>query len=215
MPTSGTKGGSGYCDINTDPPCLEIDLMEANRKAIQTTLHTQVLTFITHSLSLPLSHLLPSLLTPHPRPFDQAGTGHASDGTCNQNGCAINWGLNNQSHYGSGSASAVDSSRPYEVDATFSMEGDMTVKIKQDGKSHTFWTSLTAGNSKDGPVGVPRSYFYHIGRAMENVSRAPLPMPSSCAVHVSLLADRFSVLCPADCRPPAPSCPADCWSPAS
>ena len=33
--------GSRYCDINTNPPCLEIDLMEGNIKALKATLHTQ------------------------------------------------------------------------------------------------------------------------------------------------------------------------------
>lgn len=34
------NGGSGYCDITTSPPCLEIDLLEGNTKAYQASLHT-------------------------------------------------------------------------------------------------------------------------------------------------------------------------------
>ena len=43
MAAAGQGDGSGYCDINGDGAgyCLEVDLLEGNRKAIQTTLHTQ------------------------------------------------------------------------------------------------------------------------------------------------------------------------------
>ena len=36
------NGVGEYCDINTHPACLEIDLFEANAWAIQSTLHTQL-----------------------------------------------------------------------------------------------------------------------------------------------------------------------------
>jgi hypothetical protein len=43
MGSSGSGGSSGYCDIQGvgGSECLEIDLLEGNKKAIQTTLHTQ------------------------------------------------------------------------------------------------------------------------------------------------------------------------------
>uniref|UniRef100_A0A7S2G673 cellulose 1,4-beta-cellobiosidase (non-reducing end) n=1 Tax=Haptolina brevifila TaxID=156173 RepID=A0A7S2G673_9EUKA len=105
MPSGGHGGSSGYCDIQGvgDRECLEIDLLEGNRKAIQTTLHTQ--------------------------------TGKKADGTCNQYGCAVNWGKSSQEHYGT--ASMIDSGRPYEVDAAFDQDGHMTVRLGQDGTWHS------------------------------------------------------------------------------
>ena len=42
MPSKGHGNNSGYCDIQAGSnACLEIDLLEGNTKAIQTTLHTQ------------------------------------------------------------------------------------------------------------------------------------------------------------------------------
>jgi len=95
---------------------LAQDLLEGNRKAIQTTLHTQ--------------------------------TGKQSDGTCNQYGCAINWGKTSQKYYGTGSM--IDSGRPYEVDAAFDEEGHMTVRLRQDGRWHPYWNVTAAGNGRRG-----------------------------------------------------------------
>jgi len=38
--TAPESDSSGYCDIHTSPSCVELDLMEANTNAIQTTVHT-------------------------------------------------------------------------------------------------------------------------------------------------------------------------------
>jgi len=121
MPQRGQGNNSGYCDIQAGSnACLEIDLLEGNTKAIQTTLHTQ--------------------------------TGQGTDGTCNQYGCAVNWGKSNQELYGNGSM--IDSSRPYDVDAAFDADGHMTVRLRQDGTSHDYWNTKLAGN---GHMGVPEA----------------------------------------------------------
>ena len=131
MPPRGHGDASGYCDIQGSGKgeCLEIDLLEGNKKAIQTTLHTQ--------------------------------TGKSSDGTCNQYGCAVNWGKDDQSHYGLGSM--IDSGRPYELDAAFDDDGHMTVRIQQDGVWHDYWDVHSAGN---GRKGVPEEASKAVADAM-------------------------------------------------
>lgn len=86
---------AAYCDIQgydsgDVQACTEIDLIEGNAKAIQTTLHTS--------------------------------EGHGNDGrSCNQDGCWNNWGRERKTAhlYGPGSREGIDSSRPFEVKATF------------------------------------------------------------------------------------------------
>ena len=38
--TTPNDWNPAYCDILSDPPCFEIDLLEGNAKAVQATLHT-------------------------------------------------------------------------------------------------------------------------------------------------------------------------------
>ena len=122
-----TSSSPGYCDIQSkDHACLELDLMEANQKAVQTTLHTQ--------------------------------TGTGVDGTCNQYGCARNWGKASSKAYGAGSDHAIDSTRPFEMAASFDDEGRMTLTLAQGGgDAHTLWDVATAGNWPAGSnhSGVP------------------------------------------------------------
>ena len=96
MPARGSadpKNPAAYCDIQGYdrgiPACVELDVLEGNAKAIQTTLHTF--------------------------------RGHGVDGSCNQDGCVANWGkAHNTAHlYGPGAQEGVDSSRPFEVVASF------------------------------------------------------------------------------------------------
>ena len=118
MGSTGSSDGSGYCDIQGvgGRTCTEIDLLEGNVKAVQSTLHTQL--------------------------------GQECDGTCNQYGCAVNWGKANQSQYGIGSV--IDSTRPYIVDAAFDTNGAMKIQLQQDGRWLDFWTTSTASNCRTG-----------------------------------------------------------------
>ena len=111
--------GSNYCDIQMDDPqqCLEIDIIEANTGAAQATLHTD------------------------------GGVGYDDPPTCNQWGCAANWGRTDadtaQCRFGPASPN-VDSARPYDVEASFSEDGLLTVVIRQDGKGRVLWDEATA-----------------------------------------------------------------------
>ena len=86
---------AGYCDIQfyDDPAkqaCVELDLLEGNSKAVQVTLHT--------------------------------AQGKGRDGnSCNQDGCVANIGRTDETAhlYGPGARSGIDSTRPFEVRATF------------------------------------------------------------------------------------------------
>ncbi|KAL1526280.1 hypothetical protein AB1Y20_014998 [Prymnesium parvum] len=132
MDTTST-GESGYCDIQGGGgrACLEVDILEGNRKAIQSTLHTQ--------------------------------QGSGTDGTCNSYGCASNWGKNDQGNYGT--QSAVDSSMPYDVSASFDGSGHMNIDITQGGQVRNFWSVATAGN---GRPGVPEDASQRVAQAMRN-----------------------------------------------
>ena len=88
---------AGYCDIqgyNNDPlgktACVELDILEGNSKAVQVTLHTS--------------------------------KGKGTDGvSCNQDGCVANLGRTEETAhlYGPQASAGIDSSRPFEVRATF------------------------------------------------------------------------------------------------
>ena len=93
MPERPSATNSAYCDIQGPEgvtPCLEIDLIEGNTKAVQSTLHT--------------------------------AQGYGADGaTCNQDGCAANFGKDSKhAHlYGPGTTTGIDSTRPFTVRASF------------------------------------------------------------------------------------------------
>jgi len=136
MPTSTS---SNYCDIQDDQsPCLEVDLFEGNRKAVQATLHTQ------------------------------RGIGL---GPCNQWGCGVNWGKYDHSRYGQGggaAGSAIDSSRPFNLSASFDAHGRMTVALSQDGQpAKVLWDASFAGN---GGGKVPEEASAAVQKAMEGES---------------------------------------------
>ncbi len=102
MPAHGSadpQNPAAYCDIQgydqDVPACVELDLLEGNAKAIQATLHTF--------------------------------RGHGVDGhSCNQDGCAANWGrTQDTAHlYGPSSRVGIDSSRPFQVTASFKQTED-------------------------------------------------------------------------------------------
>jgi hypothetical protein len=111
-----------YCDINTDPPCVEIDVFEGNRATIQTTIHTQA--------------------------------GEVADGACNQWGCTVNWGnyprtasgVKTPTVFGSRAAEGVDTNMPFDVLASVSESGDLTVELVQGPRQIQFFNSSSASN---------------------------------------------------------------------
>jgi hypothetical protein len=94
-----SSSSSNYCDIQSSSYCLEIDLLEANRKVVQTTLHTQ------------------------------HGTGM---GSCNQWGCAVNWGKDSHTKYGQGITGGIDSARPFRMNAAVNTSGWLNITLVQD-----------------------------------------------------------------------------------
>ncbi|KAL1526510.1 hypothetical protein AB1Y20_015220 [Prymnesium parvum] len=121
--------GSNYCDIQgvDDSACTEIDLLEGNRKAVQSTLHVR--------------------------------TGHGADGTCNQDGCYMNWGKEaalrtgefTSDFYGPTKAAKIDTRQPFEVESHFAevLEGlRITISLSQDGLTVPFFDSLVNGNTQ-------------------------------------------------------------------
>ena len=124
---------AGYCDIQTTPSCLEIDVFEANVGAIQATVHTQ--------------------------------RGVGGDGTCNQWGCAVNWGnyelvrgdatnsergTPNGQLYGHAARNGIDPRHPFEVVASVGRSGELSVRLMQAGRTVPFFNQ-TAGSN---PVGA-------------------------------------------------------------
>ena len=81
--------------------------------------------------------------------------GEAADGTCNQWGCGSGLGGNGKDNckYGFRSIN-IDSSRAFDMAATFNAEGEMWIFITQDGMTHRLWDVSKSGNhpSKDVPV---------------------------------------------------------------
>ena len=117
----------GYCDIQTQPSCTEIDLFEANSHSIQATVHTR--------------------------------RGYGGDGTCNQWGCAVNWGnfattANGQSTSALyGPHGHIDSSRPFEVATSLSLDGELVVELEQDGRRTSLFNRSAASNPVGGSCG--------------------------------------------------------------
>ena len=127
-------GESNYCDIqgvDGSTPCTEIDLIEGNRAAVQTTLHTR--------------------------------SGHGPDGSCNQDGCAVNYGKDRKPPaaedadpgvelYGPSKFARIDSRKPFTVVAMFATgtedteELRMTVAFEQYGLTVPVFDSLVNGN---------------------------------------------------------------------
>eukprot|EP00419_Tripos_fusus_P000243 CAMPEP_0172691612 /NCGR_PEP_ID=MMETSP1074-20121228/24675_1 /TAXON_ID=2916 /ORGANISM="Ceratium fusus, Strain PA161109" /LENGTH=475 /DNA_ID=CAMNT_0013511709 /DNA_START=145 /DNA_END=1572 /DNA_ORIENTATION=- len=128
--------GSNYCDIQPDyGGCFEIDLMEANSVAYEASLHTEL------------------------------GTRTAFDGTCNMNGCAVNIGrypftksgVHTGKLYGPG-ADVINTKRPFQVEASVSKDGYMTVILLQGAQRLPFYNRTSADNS---PGLSPGSAMHH------------------------------------------------------
>jgi hypothetical protein len=144
MPARGSadpKNPAAYCDIQGYdrgiPACVELDVLEGNAKAIQTTLHTS--------------------------------RGHGMDGSCNQDGCVANWGkAHHTAHlYGPGAQEGVDSSRPFEVVASFKEMEDW------QSQQHTLGVQMDVSLSQVGPNGRVRSVHFFDGSAVGGSHAAP------------------------------------------
>ncbi len=90
--------------------------------------------------------------------------GFGGDGSCNQWGCAVNWGnfpsvngISTASMYGLG-ADGIDTTLPFAVEASVDLEGALSVVLSQGGKSLPFFNSSSASNpvsaSCDGSCGT-------------------------------------------------------------
>uniref|UniRef100_A0A7S0FIM8 cellulose 1,4-beta-cellobiosidase (non-reducing end) n=1 Tax=Pyrodinium bahamense TaxID=73915 RepID=A0A7S0FIM8_9DINO len=113
--------GSNYCDIQKDfGGCFELDLMEANSVAYEASLHTQ--------------------------------SGRESDGSCNENGCSTNFGRypftrtgrKTKDLYGPGGH--IDTTRPFRVIASITMDGYMTITLTQEGRELEVYSRNLASN---------------------------------------------------------------------
>ena len=136
---------SNYCDMaeNVAPGfggelCSEFDNLEASNHAIQTAIHTKL-------------------------------GGTYGSGQCDRNGCFARVGgpqalgnLKNQ--YGWGNGKPIDSSKPFEVETTVDVEGAMTMRLHQEGRSVTSFDRQMAGNPQG--KGVPRAALSETKQAM-------------------------------------------------
>eukprot|EP00967_Tisochrysis_lutea_P000606 scaffold752_cov21-Tisochrysis_lutea.AAC.2 len=111
---------SAYCDINTSPPCVEIDLAEANAYAFQSTVHVA-------------------------KGHGPDGTCNADGCVANigRNPVAPG-GVPARELYGPGGH--IDTLAPFEISAAFGLSGRMTVTLTQAGAQLLVFDSDTAGN---------------------------------------------------------------------
>ena len=137
------SGDSNYCDMaeNVKPgygggTCYEIDLLEANNNAMQSAIHTEV-------------------------------GGAFGSGNCDRNGCYARVGgpqapWNLKDRYGKNGQ--IDSSKPFEVEASVDEGGGLTVQLSQDGKTVTSFDKHMAGNPQGS--GVPAAALKQMQTAM-------------------------------------------------
>lgn len=136
MPASGLESRSGYCDITGGPggkPCIELDLIEANNKALQSSIHTA------------------------------PGGDIQADGTCNERGCLVNWGKETRAITGAPDVPlygpdwdkegkvrnrAIDTAKKFQVAAHFSPAGNMSVTLHQGNNHLKFFNSSVAAVPK-------------------------------------------------------------------
>lgn len=122
--------GSNYCDIQTPPPltrCVEIDLIEGNARAVQSTLHTRA---------------------------GKGADGTCNQDGCFANwgnSPTLRSGEYASAMYAPSSSARVDSRRPFSVVSHFEETSDglrLRVGFEQDGMATPFFDSLRHGNSK-------------------------------------------------------------------
>lgn len=112
-----------------------MDVFEGNLAALQTTVHTE------------------------------ATTEWNADGTCNRAGCYVNWGNHEQTAsgqraqhlFGLDAHGGIDTSEPFDVAASVTQEGALSVALSQRGRTLPFFNSSIAGNAppNTAPSGVP------------------------------------------------------------
>ncbi len=107
--------------------------------------------------------------------------GGGADGSCNERGCATNWGhcvstpsgVKTRHLYGSGGGT-IDTREPFVVEARFDPTGAYEIQLGQGGHFVPFFNRTSASNpiacGADGPApsGVPASSFERGRLAMEN-----------------------------------------------
>lgn len=141
MGPTGLDTRSGYCDITGGPdakPCVELDMLEANIKALQASIHTA------------------------------PGADIAEDGTCNERGCLTNWGKDSRAGRTDGTQGApdyplygpdlkpdgsipdeiaqrqIDTKKAFELAAHFSGDGNMSVSLHQGNNHLKFFNNSIA-----------------------------------------------------------------------
>ena len=126
---------AAYCDIQGYdagvPACVELDLLEGNAKAIQATLHTF--------------------------------RGHGFDGhSCNQDGCTANWGKTTDTarFYGPNTQDGIDSTRPFEVSASFR-------EIQEWTPQHTIGALMDVTLSQADQDDIVKSHHFFDGLSVE------------------------------------------------
>ena len=61
-------------------------------------------------------------------------------------GCFVNWGKGSDDTYGKASRDGVDSTRPFDVTATFAADGSYSIDVTQGGRTRRFFDARSAGN---------------------------------------------------------------------
>jgi len=176
--TDATKCGDFYCDANDvcGINCPEIDIMEANTRAWQTT---------PHRCSAPSNNYYPS---------------------CDGGGCGRNTYKLNQNAYGLGSNFQINTQSPFQTNVTFSTDSNgqfnkMTTILGQSGKSFTlthddscgsgYLSSLTDALSK-GMV-VTLSYWGDTAQTMSWLDIPPCSNTENCNTGTSFTVSNFAV----------------------
>ena len=99
-----------YCDMNTKPPCVEIDLFEANKYALQTTTHTSIGT---------------------------GAGGQCNSWGCLVNFGnypRTRYGQPTAELYGPRAEHGIDTEEPFEVEAHVSLRGALSLVLRQESR---------------------------------------------------------------------------------
>lgn len=148
----------GYCDIQSSPSCTELDVFEANKGAMQATVHTQrglggdgTCNQVRICMPAAVAHGTLCLCIHCTRRVRRSSL-------ATQWGCAVNWGNFPRVRgvgggggrlaaelFGSG-ASAIDTRHPFEVACTVGPDGALTVLLSQKGRLVPFFNGTSASN---------------------------------------------------------------------
>jgi len=160
-----TKCGDYYCDANNvcGLYCVEMDIFEANNRAIQVT---------PHKCDAPQGHYYPS---------------------CDRGGCAINTYHLNPNNFGPGSNFIVNSQKPFRVSMSFMTTNNVLTSIytvvSQEGKQFSFthndghcgggYLASMTDAFKQGMVGT-FSYWGSTGSIMSWLDVPPCDINEAC-----------------------------------